>query len=62
MVAKTSKSTDADIDAQRAKLRGKKDYFNAYSQSTMGRDIIEELLFLPEKTNESKERRLKRFV
>ena len=62
MVAKTSKSTDADIDAQRAKLRGKKDYFNAYSQATMGRDIIDELLFLPEKTNESKERRLKRFV
>ena len=62
MVAKTSKSTDADIDAQRAKLRGKKDYFNAYSQAAMGRDIIDELLFLPEKTNESKERRLKRFV
>ena len=62
MVAKTGKSTDTDIDAQRAKIRAKKDGINVYSQAEMGRDIIDELLFLPEKTNESKERRLKRFV
>lgn len=62
VVAKTNKPTDTDIDSMRTKFRAKKDYINAYSQAEMGRDIIDELLFLPEKTNESKERRLKRFV
>lgn len=62
VVARTNKPTDTDIDSMRTKFRAKKDYINAYSQAEMGRDIIDELLFLPEKTNESKERRLKRFV
>ena len=62
MVAKTNKSTDADIDTYRTKLRAKKDTINAWAVSKLGWDIIDELLLLPEKTNESKERRLKRFV
>jgi|10_taG_2_1085330.scaffolds.fasta_scaffold28225_3 hypothetical protein len=62
LVAKTNKSTDADIDTYRAKIRAKVSAVNAYSQAEMSYDVIDDTLFLPEKTNESKERRLKRFV
>jgi hypothetical protein len=62
LVAKTNKSTDADIDTYRAKIRAKVAGVNAFSQAEMGYDVMDDTLFLPEKTNESKERRLKRFV
>ena len=62
LVAKTNKATDSDIDTFRAKIRAKTDCMNAFSQAEMGYDIIDDTLFLPEKTNESKEYRLKRFV
>jgi hypothetical protein len=63
MVAKTNKSTDTDIDTVRAKIRAKVAAVNAYANSTMlGTDIVDEVIFLPEKSTEGKERRLKRFV
>ena len=62
LVAKTNKATDADIETYRAKIRAKTIAVNDFAQATMGYNIIDEDLFLPEKTNEAKEFRLKRFV
>ncbi len=62
MVAKTSKATNIDIDNQRGKIREEVKKVNAYFTSLTGSALIDELLFLPEKSNESREYKRYRFV
>ena len=62
LVAKTNKATDFDIDTYRSKIRAKVSDINTYATSEMGKIIIDEVLFLPEKTNEAKEFKRNRFI
>jgi|TARA_R110000744_G_scaffold20209_2_gene53027 hypothetical protein len=62
LVAKTNKATDFDIDTYRSKIRAKVSDINTYATSEMGKIIIDEVLFLPEKTNEAKEYKRNRFI
>jgi len=62
MVAKTSKATNIDIDNQRIKIRTEVKKVNAYFQSLTGQDLVDELLFLPEKSSESTQYKRFRFV
>jgi hypothetical protein len=62
MVAKTSNATNVDISSQRAAIRKAVSDINSYFKGLTGTDLIDELLFLPEKSNESREFKRNRFV
>ena len=62
LVAKTSKATNTDIDNQRQKIRDAVNSINVFYNKVAKIDLIDELLFLPEKSNESREFKRKRFV
>ena len=62
VVAKTSKVTNIDIDNQRSNIRAAVKEINTFYKKVSNVDLIDELLFLPEKSTESREFKRNRFV